>query len=148
MLEGLALSLRSNAEADLRLGPFYRLSVDQYRDGRSAHILTPTIGSNSWKGGSSPRWERINPVPSPKGLTYQRDLRIPPRGWFVATEDPVRAFDSEPEPDICRRPGVRRDYASLAPGPASCLGLIEVAHASLKRDRSMKKRLYARLGIP
>jgi len=43
--------------------------------------------------------------------------------------------------------GETRDYLDRHPG-ATDLGLVvEIAHGTLERDRSLKKRLYARAGI-
>jgi Uma2 family endonuclease len=52
--------------------------------------------------------------------------------------------DSEPEPDIAVVPA--GDYATAHPGRA--LLLVEVADASLRKDRGIKTALYAAAGIP
>jgi Uma2 family endonuclease len=68
---------------------------------------------------------------------------------FVSVQNPIRLDDySEPEPDFALlRP--RADYYRRAtPGPADVFLLIELSDSSLKYDRSVKRALYARHGIP
>lgn len=65
----------------------------------------------------------------------------------VRTQMPLAAADdSAPEPDLAVVPGDALDY--LDAHPAAALLVVEVADDSLLRDRSVKKRLYARCGIP
>ena len=54
--------------------------------------------------------------------------------------------DSEPEPDLAVVPGRELDY--LDAHPTAALLIVEVADDSLRRDRTVKQRLYARRGIP
>ena len=56
------------------------------------------------------------------------------------------ADDSEPEPDVAVVEGEIADYRDAHPSAA--LLVVEVADDSLPRDRSVKRRLYARGGIP
>jgi Uma2 family endonuclease len=68
---------------------------------------------------------------------------------IVSVQNPIRLDDySEPEPDFALlRP--RSDfYRTATPVPSDVLLLIEVADSSLKYDRSVKRALYARHGIP
>jgi Uma2 family endonuclease len=67
---------------------------------------------------------------------------------LVSPQNPVHLFrDSEPLPDIVLlRP--RPDYRDVDVGPADVLLLVEVADSSLRYDRLVKLRLYARAGIP
>ena len=54
--------------------------------------------------------------------------------------------DSEPEPDLAVVEGQIADYRDAHPSAA--LLVVEVADDSLRRDRSVKRRLYAHGGIP
>ena len=68
-------------------------------------------------------------------------------GCRVRTQCPlVAGDDSEPEPDLAVVPGRARDY--LDAHPTSALLVVEVSDDSLRRDRIIKQRLYARHGIP
>jgi Uma2 family endonuclease len=55
-------------------------------------------------------------------------------------------FD-EPEPDAAIVRGAIKDYRDHKPGPGDILCVIEVADASLRRDRATKQRIYADAGI-
>lgn len=65
----------------------------------------------------------------------------------VRTQMPLAAEDdSEPEPDLAVVAGDALDY--LDAHPAAALLVVEVADDSLRRDRNVKRGLYARCGIP
>jgi Uma2 family endonuclease len=131
---------------DTHLGGQYRLSVDQYRAMASEGILTKYDRIELLEGWLVAKMSKNPPHVISKGLACDAIWALLPPGWFVATEDPVTTLDSEPEPDLSIVRGSRRDYTEKAPGPQEIGLLIEVANASLWRDRSMKKRLYARSG--
>ena len=74
----------------------------------------------------------INAVGSRARVRVQGTVRIPPR--------------SLPQPDLAvLRP---RSYKSESATTADILLVVEVADTSLRYDRSVKLRLYARAGIP
>lgn len=75
--------------------------------------------------------------------------RLERRGCHLRTQQPVTLppFD-EPEPDGSIVAGRIRDYSDRHPGAADVLCVIEVADASLRRDREYKQRLYANNSIP
>jgi Uma2 family endonuclease len=67
-------------------------------------------------------------------------------GWRVRVQLPLGlGRESEPEPDIAVVRGEARDY--LADHPATAALVIEVADASLRLDRQIKARIYARASI-
>ncbi len=53
---------------------------------------------------------------------------------------------SEPEPDVAVVRGAIRDY--MEAHPTSAVLVVEVSNESLRYDRTVKQRLYARCGIP
>lgn len=68
-------------------------------------------------------------------------------GCIVQCQLPLAiAADSEPEPDVAVVEGEIADYRDAH--PSSALLVVEVADDSLRSDRSIKRRLYARCGIP
>ena len=70
-----------------------------------------------------------------------------PKGWFLRIQQTIQTSDSQPEPDASIVRGDRHQYASRHPR-ADDLGLvIEVADSTLRTDRGIKRRLYARAGI-
>jgi Uma2 family endonuclease len=74
--------------------------------------------------------------------------RVLPPGWFVRSQDPIRLPTSEPEPDVCVIRGNRPDYNGRLPEARDLTLVVEVADATLDRDRIFKKRIYAEVGIP
>jgi Uma2 family endonuclease len=69
-------------------------------------------------------------------LADRADVRI--QSSFAAGDH------SEPQPDVAVVP--RGDYGEAH--PAEALLLVEVADSSLKKDRTVKARLYAERGVP
>jgi Uma2 family endonuclease len=69
-------------------------------------------------------------------------------GYFIHSQNPVTTTDSEPEPDLAVVLGNRRDYKGGNPEPDKVPLVIEVADSSLRRDRTLKKRIYARAALP
>ena len=68
-------------------------------------------------------------------------------GFYVRIQHPLAADDySEPEPDVAVVKGAMRDYRDAH--PTSAVLVVEVSHESLRYDRTVKQRLYARSGIP
>jgi len=74
-------------------------------------------------------------------------LKLLPRGWFVMTQDPVTLATSEPEPDVMVVRGNEDDYEDK-PTEKDTVLIVEVSDATLRLDRVMKVRIYARAGIP
>lgn len=70
------------------------------------------------------------------------------QGCYVDAQEPVSTDDSEPEPDVSIIRGNRDDYLDHQPLAKDVLLVIEVAAGSLRQDRLVKKRIYARAGIP
>jgi len=67
-------------------------------------------------------------------------------GWSVRVQLPLALdAESEPEPDVAVVRGSPRDYPREH--PSAPVLVIEVAHDSLRADRTLKARLYARAGI-
>ena len=71
-----------------------------------------------------------------------------PAGWHLRSQDPVTLADSEPEPDLMVVRGDGQAYLSHHPHGSEIGLVVEVADSSLRRDRGIKKRIYARAGIP
>jgi Uma2 family endonuclease len=70
------------------------------------------------------------------------------KGFYVDAQEPVTTGDSEPEPDTSIVRGRREDYRDNQPLAQDVVLVAEVAGGSLSRDRRLKKRIYARAGIP
>lgn len=82
------------------------------------------------------------------GLLLDNLPRLIPSGWYLNFQEPVTTSNSEPEPDVTVVRGRRFDYRDRLAGPEDTALVMEVADATLRRDRGIKKRLYARAGVP
>lgn len=127
---------------------FYRLTVDQYRAMANSGILTPDDRVELLEGWLVAKMTKHRPHVVSAMRTFHAVAALAPAGWFVAKEDPVLAFDSEPEPDVSVVRGSIDNYTVRTPGPLQVALVVEVADSSLESDRSVKKRLYARSGFP
>lgn len=78
-------------------------------------------------------------------IMYRFVLRAS-ENWHVRVEAPLRLGDSEPISDIAVVPGRIEDYK--AQHPTTALLIIEIAHISLPKDRTLKLSLYAQAGVP
>jgi len=75
--------------------------------------------------------------------------RTLPQGWFVSAQNPISTKESEPEPDAAVVRGINDDdYPDENPTGADVALVIEVSDATLRTDRAIKRRIYARAGIP
>jgi Uma2 family endonuclease len=71
-----------------------------------------------------------------------------PAGWCVRTQASVRLEESVPEPDGSVVRGKLRNYVTMHPRAKDVGVLAEISDTTLKRDRGLKKRVYARARIP
>ena len=68
-------------------------------------------------------------------------------GYSIRTQSPLAVGDdSEPEPDLAVVRGRALDY--LDAHPTNALLVVEVSDESLRRDRTLKQRLYAGHAVP
>src|SRR3954469_18476632 len=128
--------------------PIYRLSVEQYHEIARAGILTRDDRVELLEGWLVAKMTKYPPHVIAAGQTHDALRGLVPNGWYVSKEDPVTTLDSEPEPDLAVIRGTRRDYRDRHPGPQDVALVVEVADASLPRDRTLKKRIYARARFP
>ena len=67
-------------------------------------------------------------------------------GWSVRVQLPLALdAESEPEPDVAVVRGTPRDYPREH--PTAPVLVVEIAHDSLRADRTLKARLYARANV-
>lgn len=128
--------------------PIWRISVAQYHQMIKAGILTDGDPVELLEGLLV---EKMSKKPSHRAVTllFRRALeRMVEGNWYVDSQEPITTNDSEPEPDISVIRGDTLHYLDRHPGPKDTALVIEVADATLRRDRGIKKRLYARAGIP
>jgi Uma2 family endonuclease len=128
--------------------PVCRLSVSQYHEMIATGILAPDEPVELLEGWLVPKMVRNPPHSTARQLTATALRQILPAGWHVRSQEPITLGDSEPEPDVAVVRGDLGRYERSHPGPQDVALIVEVADASVQRDRSIKKRVYARAGIP
>ncbi len=92
----------------------------------------------------------INPAHATAVIQLSRlNPRLKKFGCHIRQQQPITLppYD-EPEPDGSIVRGTIEDYARGHPRPNDVLCVIEVAEASLRRDRGYKQQIYADAGIP
>jgi len=80
-------------------------------------------------------------------LAHEAFRVILPSGWRLRNQSSIRTTDSIPEPDLAIVRGPARDYAQRRPGPGDTVMVVEISDSSLRQDRTLKSRIYARAGI-
>lgn len=126
----------------------YRLSVEQYHQMIARGILVEDEPIELLEGCLVKQMTKKPPHVVSTGLVQDALTPLLPAGWHVSAQAPITTDDSEPEPDIKVVRGDRRDYAERHPGPGEVALVVEVADTSLASDRGIKKRIYARAGMP
>jgi Uma2 family endonuclease len=72
-----------------------------------------------------------------------------PHGCFLQSQQPIALPPlHEPEPDAAIVRGDIDDYLNGPPGAGDVLCVVEVADASLRRDRTVKLKAYASANVP
>ena len=143
----LSVSAVSTQSAAVPTDVIWRFSVDQYHAIIRAGILTeddPVELLEGWLVTKMPKNPKHRVVTH---LMRQALENLGAPGWYVDTQEPLTTADSEPEPDVMIVRGETRRYLDRHPGPQDVSLVIEVADSSLRRDRTLKKRLYAAAGI-
>src|SRR5437867_2494541 len=137
--------------------PFVSLNVDQYHqmirlgilaDGAPVELID---GLLVWKDRSAQGTDRMSHDPRHAIIIHrlQRlERRLEPFSCHLRVQLPVTLNDTaEPEPDAAVINGLPEAYVEHHPTPADVIAAVEVAHSSLRFDRSTKQRNYALAGI-
>ncbi len=114
----------------------------------AAGILAADEPVELLEGWLVPKMVKDPPHSTARHLTTKALERIVPSGWHVRSQEPITLNDSEPEPDVAAVRGGPSQYECSHPGPQDVALDVEIADVSLDRDRSIKKQVYARAGIP
>lgn len=125
----------------------FRLSVKQYHAMIEAGVLTEDDpvelidGILVYKMPKKPRHSHVI------SKLFKALQGLLPHGYFIRLQDPITLRTGEPEPDLAVVRGDEDDYFDKHPGPDDTTLVIEVADATLRIDRGMKLRSYAKAGI-
>jgi Uma2 family endonuclease len=139
----------SNANPNLAVPtqPIWRFNVTQYHQMIDIGILTADDPVEMLEGWIIEKMPKNLPHRIANKLTCNALENILPDGWYVDTQEPITLEDSEPEPDVVIVRGNTRDYSDRHPGSQDLALVVEIADSTLERDRTIKKRIYARAGI-
>ena len=137
-----------NSQEFIPVDALWRVTVDQYHAMIDSGALTKDNPIELLQG-----WLVQKMPKKPKHSVNTRLLfdilsELISSRWFVNIQEPITTEDSEPEPDLAIVKGKIQDYFSQHPQPTQIALLIEVSDATLKRDRTLKKQLYASAAIP
>ena len=125
----------------------WRLSIEQYHAIIQAGILTEDDSVELLEGLLVFKRPKNPPHRATTRLVRTALENILPAGWYVDSQEPITLSNSEPEPDIVVVRGDTRQYLDRHPGAEDIALIIEVSDTTLQRDRTVKKRIYARAGI-
>jgi Uma2 family endonuclease len=133
---------------ELSVSSIWKFSVEQYHQ----MIATGTLNEDDpvellegWLVTKMPKYPP-HTYATEESAELIRDVL--PHGYFVRRQDPITTTDSEPEPDISIIKGSRQDYKLRHPTPNEIVLVVEVADSTLRRDRTVKQRIYAGASIP
>ena len=121
--------------------PIYRLTVAQYHAMINAGILTEDDPVELLGGWLTHKMPKNRPHTITTHLTRRAFEAAIPTGFYVDDEEPITLGTSEPEPDVIIVRGALLDYQTAQPTGADVAVVVEVANATLDRDRTLKKRL-------
>lgn len=124
-------------------------TVEEYYKMAEVGILKPTDRVELING----EIIQMSPIKSPhaSAITTLHELLIEQlfKQVTIRNQHPIRIENhSEPEPDIAVVLHRKDRYKHNHPSPAETLLVIEVSDSTLKYDRKIKKKLYAKATIP
>ncbi len=127
--------------------PIFRLTVDQYHELINAGVLTSDDPVELVEGVLLYKTSKKPPHSAATRACRAAVGASLPAGWFYDGQEPITLGDGEPEPDGFVARGQPTDFDDHHPVPADLALVIEVADATLARDRKSKLRSYARASI-
>lgn len=126
----------------------YPISVEKYHAMIEAGILTENDRCELIEGLLVAKMGKNPPHSYVTGWITRWFYETGTHEWFARSQEPITTLESEPEPDVSVIRGRRAEYLRAHPLPYHVLLVVEVAESTLTYDRTVKKRLYARAGIP
>jgi Uma2 family endonuclease len=127
--------------------PVRRFTVEEFLQMFEAGLLPEPEHSELLEGWITTKMVKNPPHEVALDLTDEALRSVVPPGWRVRNQSSTRTADSVPEPDLAVVKGAARDYAQRHPGPADTAMVVEISDTSLRDDRKLKARIYARAGI-
>jgi Uma2 family endonuclease len=146
--ESFAMSVFTQDDAPVPDDPIWRFSVREYHEMIRAGILTEGDPVELLDGWLVTKMTKNPPHRVATHLVCKALEEVIPQGWHVDSQGAITLATSEPEPDAALVRGDPRAYVDRHPRANDVALVVEVADTSLRRDRTVKKRLYAQAGIP
>lgn len=125
----------------------HRFTVAQYEQMIELGILTADDQVELLEGLLIAKMPKNPPHIVVSDLLRELLMKLVPVGFCVTSQNPVVTKDSEPEPDAVILRGKHTDYFHRKPRPEDVCLIAEVSDSTLRRDRGLKKRIYARSRI-
>ncbi|MBM4087824.1 MAG: Uma2 family endonuclease [Planctomycetes bacterium] len=135
-------------DSDPPVEPMWRWSVDQYHAMIGSGVLSEDDPVELLDGWLVMKMPKNPPLCSSTAGTHDALTSVLPAEWSIRSQEPITLSTSEPEPDLVVARGDQHRYCERHPGPEDIALVVEVAAASLERDRNFKRRLYAHAGVP
>ena len=128
--------------------PIWRMSVGQYERMVETGILTDDDPVELLEGCLVKKMSKKPPHRLATRMAREAITPLLPSGWYLDSQEPMVTTDSEPEPDVMIVRGAWSQYRTRHPRASEVAVVVEVSDTTLHRDRVLKKRLYARAGVP
>jgi Uma2 family endonuclease len=128
--------------------PVRKFTVDEYHQLLAAGTLKSGDPYELLEGWIVQKMSRNSPHETALVLVADALRDLISAEFHVRVQSAITLSDSEPEPDVIVVRGGRRDYPTELPGPPNIPVVVEIAESSLRHDRTIKGRIYARAGIP
>jgi Uma2 family endonuclease len=127
--------------------PVFRLSVEQYHAMIRAGVITDDDRVELIEGVLVQKMSKHPPHRIVMSRLIGLMFRTLPSDYHFQIQEPVTLADGEPEPDGAVVRGKAEDYPEGHPSPGDVPLVIEVSDSTLRKDRGMKLRSYARARI-
>lgn len=126
---------------------FYRISVERYHQMIAAGIFNDDDAIELLDGCIVNKMPKNSTHTIANILIQQALDALIAKTHHVRAQEPITLASSEPEPDVVVVRGSVRDYLAHHPYAKHISLLVEIADATLQRDRTWKKQIYAYAGV-
>lgn len=127
--------------------PVRRFTVEEFLQMFESGLLPDAEHSELLEGWIVTKMVK-NPPHEVALVLTQRELNsVIPAGFHLRNQASTRTGDSVPEPDLSVTRGDPRDHLKGHPTSGDTPLVVEISDTSLRQDRTIKARVYARAGI-
>ena len=127
------------------LGELRSLTLDEYHRLIKLGFFTPDDRVELVEGYLVKKMPQVDPHAVSVSLLPDEFLKVLPADWIVRAQLPITlSGNNEPEPDAVVCLGPKRRYSTGRPTARDVAMVIEVSDTTIRRDRGLKLRAYAR----